>query len=1435
MTGPNATTNPRKRLLLGLTALAVIGATAALVVLKPWKTPPPVTTAQLAAKLELAAGEVLLETSEGDDAGRRVLSGTPLPEGARLRTGPGARALVRLGDGARIYLDEGAAVQLQDGLVLHEGRAWLDAPRLERGQTPTPHRVGDATVALSEGGASLELRDEAVTVYVAEGLAIVTGPGGRTEVAAGERVRIEGSSAPAVQPVAFWDDWTGGMGDRSGLGGRRSVGSGSLYAVDRRAAPGSPALPLQIQSQSVQVVMRDELAETKVDQRFFNPSGRDVEGYYWFTIPEGSHLVSFALETNGQLVEGEIVERKEAAATYEAAVQRANDPALLEWIDEHTVRARIFPVPSLGTRRIVVRYQQLLTEAEGKLRYSYPLAGPVGKQTASIEDFSLAVDLGELSQRYDVATLAEARLEDNGQRITMRRSGYTPRADFQLELTRKPGQEPPPLRLSMLEPGGDQARYVMVRYTPTVDFDAVPMPKGQVVVVVDTSAAGDPAEYQTRLAVAEAFLRSLSTDDEFAVMSADVRAQVLYPDSAPDSAMAPAEPQAVSAALERLAEHGTGGATDLGAIFELALARVHGQEQPAIVYIGDGLATSGERGGDALAERLRRSMTGSRARLFTVGVGQEVDEPLLSGLARIGGGINVRVQTPEQAIVRALELSGALKTPTITDLRIDLGEGLDDVFTSTTGKLSRGQGLVLLARTHHDLPDEVTVYGRLGGKDFEHTHPLTRTGGVTVQVVPRLWAAAYIERLLGDSRGPEAVRGKILSLGLEYGLMSPYTSVLALENEQAYAASGIQRRQRTMGGVRLTANLAQRVPQRVPPSRPDTSDVLAGFFSAPFGCQAQSPRSGDNAQVAAVVQEAPSLSTPAASTPASPPPPPPVAAEPTPEPAPESAPMAQPKPTSKFKRASAEDTKQRLAAERSTQIIQTETRGASVEETIAGLPAGGKEGDGAADDTPGLAEVHEDVNLPAKPLSNQTGRTKSPQEDRQRNRPTVRSNVVRNRSLPCSDASARGLVHRRILWRKRLRAVTTMTEALEIYEASAGSCEIRNWKDQRTFLGLLQGQARTEANIDLMLGHFGDESDAARYLARALLRRLVDPALVAAVDRAMFGAQVDWSDVDRRVVLALTPGDKLEIVRGALARAPGDPEGELRMLELLVASDRLDEAVSRGRRLREQGLMTPALAQSLGEIMVAHGQTEEAQRLFSELVEFDPASPVSRRLLGDIFLRHGWYDSAYRQYEDLIELDAEDPLAAIRLARAAAGTGRVDEALRTLRKIAAGEGRPGADDPRRFARLHAAAYLAELLQDADDSSEIPRASIVRELRRLQLFDGPSTWTLLVWEDLQAQLVMAPIDPAAPAYTADALSAADTGLFARQAPPAELAALTVRHAGEVMNRAVKFTKLTIRFDGKEFSVDREQGELPARQSRLIATPDEEPAEPTLEPG
>jgi Ca-activated chloride channel family protein len=1359
----------KKALWVAMGLLALVAGGVGLAVVKPWSKPPPAKTERLGSSLELAAGEVLLATARGSE---RLLSGTPLPADAVVSTGAGARAMIRLSDGSRVFLRDDTQVRLGGGVTLLAGDLWLEAPPVEDGQVAAAHRVGEHTVSLSDGGASLSLRDGVAQVYVAEGLAIVSAAGGRAEVKAGEQAKIGADGAPKVAPVAFWEDWTGGMGDRAGGGMGGGAGSGALYAVNRAGPAGAPALPLTIQRQTVKIAIEGELAETLVDQRFFNPSSAPVEGWYWFTIPEGSMLVGFALETNGELVEGEIVERKQAAATYEAAIRRDNDPALLEWIDGRTVRARVYPVPALGERRIVLRYQQLLTESEGKLRYRYPLSGPAGREAPTIEEFSLEVRLqGGLAEEYSLATLGEARVEPGNKAVTMRRSGYTPRADFELELTRKPATKRTPLRYNLLDPGGDQARFVLVRYSPDVDFADVAMPTGDVVVVVDTSAAGDPSEQQTKLAVAEALLRSLSAGDRFAVMSADVTAKVLFPEEG--EGLAEATPEAISRALEKVAQHAAGGATDLGAIFEQALTRVHGLEQPAVVYIGDGLATSGERGGDALAERLRRSMTGSRARLFTVGVGSEVDMAMLSRLARVGGGESLRVDSPEQAVVRALELSGALKTPTITDLEVALGEGLDDLFISSGGKLSRGQEMIALARTHHDLPDSIKISGRLAGEAFEREYPLERDRGVLDEVVPRLWASAFVERLLGDSRGVEAVRGKILSLGLEYGMMTPFTSFLALDSEYAYSQQGITRRQRRFGGARLTSEAAWA--RSAAPAPVGVVDLLGAAASAPFGCNSGGAPSMERAR-----EEA----SPAVSQ-AAPPPSPTMesekAAQPAMDPAPESEPSL------------ADEARGGEMAEKSV-----------IEESVADAPMAG------------LAKPS-----PPPSMGGSIGRRKEaservkPEPPRPNRAPVVvPSGVPRGLKLPCSDAAARGLAHRRLLWHKRLAEANTIYAALNVYEAAAGSCEISGWKDQRVFLQLLHERAQTEGEIAALLGHFYGENDARSFLARGLMRRLVDPALLAAVETAMFGGGVDWRDVDRQMLLVFGEGAearRLSIVQEALLRSPGDPQGERRMIRLLTEQGKLEEALARGRRLREQGLMTPILAQQIGEVFVANGEAEAAQRVFSEIVEFDPRSPGSRRLLGDIFFRYEWFDRAYRQYEDLVSMTPEDPLAMIRLARAAAGEGRTDEALRILRKIAAGEGRPGAEDPRRFARLHAAAILAGLLAEKDGAT--PLASVARELGRLQVFDAPGSWTLVLWGDLAARLTLS-ADPPTP-LAGDAIDAGATGLFALQhAPSAGLPPLTVRHQGASLDRAVGFVRVTIDWDGKEFKVARSSGTIEA---------------------
>jgi hypothetical protein len=107
-----------------------------------------------------------------------------------------------------------------------------------------------------------------------------------------------------------------------------------------------------------------------------------------------------------------------------------------------------------------------------------------------------------------------------------------------------------------------------------------------------------------------------------------------------------------------------------------------------------------------------------------------------------------------------------------------------------------------------------------------------------------------------------------------------------------------------------------------------------------------------------------------------------------------------------------------------------------------------------------------------------------------------------------------------LLWRKRLRAANTAPELAARYDAARRACELSDWRVERVFLELLQARIRDASSAEFILRHFEGRRDVQKFLAKLILRRAVDPGMVSAVERALFGGHVDWADVDDRVQIA---------------------------------------------------------------------------------------------------------------------------------------------------------------------------------------------------------------------------------------------------------------------------------------------------------------------------
>ncbi len=285
--------------LAGLAFLLFVGVILIIVLRKP----PPAAAAPIQARLELAAGEVTVDLGDGPT---RAVSGTPLLESAKIKTEKGARALVRLPDGSRLFVRAESALTLgTESVSLEQGEYFLDAPPTDR--KPLVHQVGDTAITGAEAGLSIRRDGNGCTIYVARGMATVIAKGGRVEVKAGEQATVVADKPPAVSPVAFWEDWTGGMADDE-LGSRRSgCGRGQHLRRRRWRHGGQSGAPTRDQSPGG---ARDGARKASARPRLIRPSSTpanaDVEGWYWFTVPEDASVTGFALETNGALVRGRV-------------------------------------------------------------------------------------------------------------------------------------------------------------------------------------------------------------------------------------------------------------------------------------------------------------------------------------------------------------------------------------------------------------------------------------------------------------------------------------------------------------------------------------------------------------------------------------------------------------------------------------------------------------------------------------------------------------------------------------------------------------------------------------------------------------------------------------------------------------------------------------------------------------------------------------------------------------------------------------------------------------------------------------------------------------------------------------------------------------------------------------------------------------------------
>ncbi len=122
---------------------------------------------------------------------------------------------------------------------------------------------------------------------------------------------------------------------------------------------------------NVQVV--GNIATTTMDMNFYNGLDRILEGELNFPLGDGQTVSRFAMDVNGKLREGVVVEKNKGRKAFETIVRRQVDPGLLEMTKGNNFKARVYPIPAKGYKRIVIAYEQELPYVSDELLYQLPL------------------------------------------------------------------------------------------------------------------------------------------------------------------------------------------------------------------------------------------------------------------------------------------------------------------------------------------------------------------------------------------------------------------------------------------------------------------------------------------------------------------------------------------------------------------------------------------------------------------------------------------------------------------------------------------------------------------------------------------------------------------------------------------------------------------------------------------------------------------------------------------------------------------------------------------------------------------------------------------------------------------------------------------------------------------------------------------------------
>jgi Ca-activated chloride channel family protein len=582
----------------------------------------------------------------------------------------------------------------------------------------------------------------------------------------------------------------------------------------RVASEERPALPLE--HTHVRARLSGFVAEVEVAQTFSNAHPEPIEAVYIFPLPENSAVHHMEMRIGERVIVAEIKERNQARQTYETAKAEGFTAALLEQERPNVFTQSVANIAPGKKIDVVVRYVQDLSYDAGLYEFVFPMVvGPryipgaplaqegqtgagtkpdtdrvpdasritppyLGKGQRSGHDISLEVVVDGSLPVNDVKVPThdvEKSDGDGGMKLALAAHDTIPNRDFVMRY-RVVGDKPRATLVTSTDQGSGY--FALVIHPPLLPVDKL-VGRREVIFVVDVSGSmsGEPLSF-CKEAMRSA-LSSLRPVDTFNIITFSGSTGKLFPEPQP------VDRTSLAAALEHVERMRAGGGTEmLDAVHESLGSEVGEGRHRYVFFMTDGeVGNDAEIIGGAAALVERQERIGRRARVFGFGVSSAPNRSLLDGMSRAGKGLTVYATARQDVATSVDRFYRYIDQPVVQELAVD-GLGGAELYPARLPELFASHPIIVHGRFDTPPSGEITVRGTAAGEDVAIPVTITRARPLDKEgVLGSLWARAKIAELeTALWSGSSSAEQGITELGLEYGLVTQFTSFVAVDRAE---------------------------------------------------------------------------------------------------------------------------------------------------------------------------------------------------------------------------------------------------------------------------------------------------------------------------------------------------------------------------------------------------------------------------------------------------------------------------------------------------------------------------------------------------------------------------------------------------------------------------------------------------------------------------